>query len=224
MESNRRMAQWTMVLATAIFASAGCRQRPEDRAGAILRDVQGWERLFNGKDLDGWRVTPFGGEGAVRVVDACLILEMGAGDLTGVTYQRDVPRMDYEVALEAMRVEGSDFFCGLTVPVGDACITLIVGGWGGSLVGLSSLDDHDASENETARMMDFASGRWYRIRLRVTETRIQAWIDDAPIVGAEPAGRRISVRSEVDLSQPFGIAAWCTKSAVRNIRLRRVTD
>src|SRR5207253_11211874 len=96
---------------------------------------------------------------------------------TGINYTSEVPRMNYEVALDAMRVMCSDFFCGLTVPVGETFCSLIVGGWGGSLVGISSFDGMDASENETTKFMNIENGRWYRIRLRVTKDKIQAWID-----------------------------------------------
>lgn len=48
-------------------------------------------------------------------------------------------------------MSSSEFFCGLTVPVrtGTECVSLIVGGWGGSLVGISSIDGLDASETST---------------------------------------------------------------------------
>ena len=77
---------------------------------------------------------------------------------TGINWTNDFPKMNYEVALDAMRVMGSDFFCGLTVPVGDTFCSLIVGGWGGSLVGISSLDGMDASENETTKFISFEIG------------------------------------------------------------------
>lgn len=60
-----------------------------------------------------------------------------------------MPVMNYELSLEAMRVDGSDFFCGLTFPVGSNFCSFIVGGWGGGVVGLSSLNSEDASQNET---------------------------------------------------------------------------
>jgi hypothetical protein len=41
-----------------------------------------------------------------------------------------------------------------------AC-TLICGGWGGTLVGLSSIDDLDASENPTATIKEFKEKTWY---------------------------------------------------------------
>jgi hypothetical protein len=35
--------------------------------------------------------------------------------------------------------------------------------------------------------------------------------------------RKISIRDEVDLCRPFGIATWCTEGRVRNLRIRRLT-
>src|SRR6187397_1050193 len=96
--------------------------------------------LFDGKSLDGWKITPFGGEGEVTVKDGAIVMEMG-NDMTGITWTKPFPKMDYEVSLEAMRVAGGDFFCGLTFPVNDKPCSLIIGGWGGGTVGLSSIDD-----------------------------------------------------------------------------------
>ncbi|NOX55178.1 MAG: DUF1080 domain-containing protein [Planctomycetes bacterium] len=183
-----------------------------------------WISLFDGKTLKGWKITDFGGQGEVTVKDGQLILGMGA-DLTGITWTHPekLPKIDYEVSLDAMRVDGTDFFCGLTFPVKDSPCTLIVGGWGGGLCGLSSLDGMDASENETSTFMDFKNGRWYHIRLRVTGKRIQAWIDDEKIVDVDITDRKLSVRIEVELSRPFGIATWQTTAALKNIRIRRLT-
>jgi len=177
--------------------------------------------LFDGKTLVGWKVSPFGDEGKVEIEDGQLILNRGKGDLTGVTFTGGgLPTMNYEISLEAMRAEGDDFFCGLTFPVRDSCCSLIVGGWGGTLVGLSCFDYMDAANNETTKILQFANSRWYAIRLRVTEKKIEAWIDDDQVVDAEPGERKISVRMEVEPSQPLGVAAWQTKAAIRNIRLR----
>ena len=83
--------------------------------------------------------------------------------LTGVSYTNELPRIDYEVSLEAMKIDGSDFFCGLTFPVDNAFCSFIAGGWGGGVVGLSSIDGMDASENETTKYMKFDASRWYPI-------------------------------------------------------------
>jgi hypothetical protein len=156
----------------------------------------------------------------VTVKDGKITLE--AGQMTGITWTNDLPRMNYEISLEAMRVEGSDFFCGLTFPVGKAPCSLIVGGWGGGVVGLSSLDGQDAANNETTRYMNFQTGRWYLIRLRVTDTKIEAWIDADKVVDIGTADRTISIRLEVEESKPLGIATWSTAAALRDLKLRRL--
>ncbi len=88
------------------------------------------------------------------------------------------------------------------------------------MVGLSSIDGHDASENETTQYKKFESGQWYKIRLRVTPERIQAWIDDKVWVDQDIVGRKISTRGEVNLSKPFGISAYETRSALRKLQVR----
>lgn len=183
----------------------------------------GWQPLFDGKTLTNWAVTKFGGEGAVKVEDGRIVLEMGAADLTGITWTGPaLPTTNYELALQAMRVDGNDFFAGVTFPVGRSFCSLILGGWGGTTVGLSSINGRDASENDTTQSIVFERGRWYDVRIRVTPARIEAWLDGKPIVNQDITGKTIDTRMEVDLSRPLGIAAWRTKSALRNIRLKKL--
>ncbi|HXG47947.1 MAG TPA: family 16 glycoside hydrolase, partial [Methylomirabilota bacterium] len=131
-----------------------------------------WTSLFDGRTLRGWVVSDYAGTGLVKVEDGALVLEQGV--MTGVTWTNELPRMNYEISLEAMRVQGSDFFCGLTFPVGEDPCSLIVGGWGGGVVGLSSLDGQDAANNDTTKYLSFETKRWYAIRVRVEPHRIQA--------------------------------------------------
>jgi hypothetical protein len=183
----------------------------------------GWQRLFDGKTLSNWTPTKFGGEGAVKVENGQIVIEPGAGDLTGITWSGgELPKTNYEVALQAMRIEGGDFFAGVTFPVADSFCSLILGGWGGTVVGLSSINGLDASENETSQSIVFQSNRWYDIRIRVTPGKIEAWLDDKQIVDQDIKGKQIYTRIEVELSQPLGIASYRTKSAIRDIRLRRL--
>lgn len=200
------------------------KQSPSGAAGARAdaKEAAGWRPLFDGKSLDRWKATSFGPEGPVRVKNGQIVIE--AGDpLTGITWAGGkLPTSHYEVEVEAMRVSGGDFFCALTVPVGKAAITLVVGGWGGSLVGLSNLDDQDASENETRRKLAFTDKRWYRIRLRVEPDRLHAWIDDVQVIGVLTKGRKVSIRPEVEESRPLGIATYRTTAAVRAIKLREL--
>jgi hypothetical protein len=183
---------------------------------------EGWQSLFDGRTLTGWRETRFSGHGEVEPRDGLILLKMG-DPFTGINWTNDFPNMNYEIALDAMRVSGSDFFCGLTVPVGGSFCSLIVGGWGGALVGISSLDGMDASENETTKYATFQQARWYRIRLRVTQDRLEAWIDREKLADVVTTGKKISLRpGEIEESKPFGIACWQTSAALRQIKLRRV--
>jgi hypothetical protein len=181
-----------------------------------------WHALFDGKSLEGWKVTEFGGRGEVNVEEGAIVL--GAGnDITGVTYPGELAKMNYEVELEAKRIAGGDFFCGLTFPVGEAHCTFVVGGWGGTLVGISSIDGQDASENSTSQFMKFDANRWYKIRVRVTQAKLEAWIDDTQTVDLELADRKISMRhGEIELSKPFGIASFRTSAALKGIRIRKL--
>jgi hypothetical protein len=181
-----------------------------------------WRPIFDGKTLTNWQATKFTGEGAVRVENGQIILEAGRS-LTGITWiGPELPTTNYEIALQAMRVEGSDFFAGVTFPVADSFCSLILGGWGGTVVGLSSINGMDASENETSQSVQFESGRWYSIRIRVSPATIEAWLDERQIISQSLKGNKIGTRFEVDLSRPLGVASWQTKAALRDLRLRRL--
>ncbi len=181
-------------------------------------------RLFDGKTLDGWKVLDqidFLGHGPVLVKDGELILSQGQA-MTGIKWERDFPKMNYEITLETRRIQGGDFFCGMTFPVGESHCSLILGGWGGMMTGLSCVDGFDASENETTGFANFVNEKWYQVRLRVTEEKIEAWLDDEQIVDLEHADRDLSLRWEMDQMPPFGIATWYTTGGYRNLEVRRL--
>lgn len=193
------------------------------KSEAAKPDADGWRSLFDGKTLSGWKRTEYGGQGEVEVKDGAVVIHYNDG-CSGITYQKeDFPKQNYEISLEAKRVEGSDFFCGLTFPVGKDPCSLIIGGWGGGLVGLSSIDDNDAANNDTSSVHEFKDGQWYTIRCRVTPKKITAWIDKKQVVDREIEGFKISIRPEVELSKPLGIATWNTTGAVRNIKVRELS-
>ncbi len=180
-----------------------------------------WKPMFDGASLKNWKETPFAGKGKVSVADGAIVL--GNGYLTGVNYTGTLPKSNYEVRLEAMRVDGHDFFAGITFPVNDSFCSLIVGGWGGTVVGLSSLDDMDASENDTSISRNFETGKWYPLVLRVLTDRIQAWIGDEQIIDADISNRVVALRfGEIELSKPFGIASYSTTAKLRKIEFRPI--
>jgi hypothetical protein len=182
-----------------------------------------WQSLFDGKSLEGWKPVNFGGEGEVTAENGTIVLNIGS-PMTGITYQRPFPKMAYEVRCEAKRADGHDFFCGMTFPVADSHCTLIAGGWGGAIVGLSSINGHDASENDTTKYMKFDNDHWHKFRVRVTPNRIQAWIDEDRVIDSDITGCKISTRFEVDLNKPFGFASYETKAVLRNIEVRQIAE
>jgi predicted small lipoprotein YifL len=216
-------------LLLAVVLLAGCTSAAPSKTQPAAKDAKpaadkttesGWHDLFDGKTLTGWKETDFGGNGPVKVKDGQIIL--GTGVMTGVTWTNPVIKMNYEIELMAMRVDGSDFFCGLTFPVGEDPCSLIVGGWGGGVVGLSSLDGEDAANNETTKYINFENGKWYHIRLRVEPNRVQAWIDDDQVVKVDTTDRKIGIRLEVEASKPLGIATWSTTGSIKDIRIRKL--
>lgn len=222
---------------------AGCANRPSDLVNApatvpaatpvasrpvVLPRVPAgeWMDLFDGRTLNGWRVLSekaFFGHKEVRVESGTIVMERGQLQ-TGIGWDGAFPRENYEVSLEAKRTDGHDFFCGMTFPVGDEPCTLIVGGWGGSVVGLSNVDHMHAAENMTTNSMSFENDTWYSVHLRVTAKKVDVWIQDQHMISLEREGHSFSVWWEQEAARPFGIANWDTGSALRNIRFRRLAD
>jgi hypothetical protein len=183
-----------------------------------------WRSLFDGKTLNGWKPADFAGQGEPAVDEGKLLLPVGVA-LTGVTYTGgDLPTSNYEIALEAQRLDGADFFCGLTFPVRDSHASLILGGWGGSVCGISSLDEEDAAHNETSTNRRFKTGQWYRVRLRVLPERLVAWVDDDKIIDVNTKGKQISLRRDIDASKPLGLASFQTTAAIKDIKIRKLGD
>ncbi len=179
--------------------------------------------LFNGTDLSGWEITDFAGGGAVTVKDG--EIHFAQGELiTGIHLAHDnVPRTNYELEVEAMKIDGDDFFCAITFPVGETYATFVPGGWGGTVVGISSIDGMDAAENETATFMKFEKNQWYRFKVRVTGEKIQCFLDGKIVVDLPLEDRRIALRpGPIELSVPIGLASFQCISKARNVKLRPI--
>jgi hypothetical protein len=186
---------------------------------------QAWQTLFDGKSLAGWKVTDFGGEGEVSVEDGAIVMRMGQ-PMTGITIKDGgkLPTDNYEVTLQAMKRKGDDFFCCLTFPVRDSHASFVVGGWAGTVIGLSSINGNDASENETTQYEKLDHNKWYSVRVRVAEGAIGCWLNDKQMVDVELEGNRISTRIEVDPTKPLGVCCYNVEAAVKDIKLRRLEE
>jgi len=183
-----------------------------------------WKPLFDGKSLEGWASTDFYKAGEVKVADGAIRMEKGserAGPMTGVTCTRkDLPKMDYEIRYKGRRVDGRDFFSTITFPVAESHCSLVTGGWGGTTIGLSSLDGVDASENDTNGNYDFVANKWHDFRIRVSKDRLEAWIDTKKVVNVVTTDRRIGIRIECYPSRPLGFSTYRTTGDVKDIAWR----
>ncbi|MCB1210727.1 MAG: DUF1080 domain-containing protein [Verrucomicrobiales bacterium] len=184
--------------------------------------------LFDGKSLDDWEAVDVGGSGTVELDEGELIINLGEG-VGGAVYKKAaaLPVTNYEITLEAMRVSGVDFFCGLTFPVGDlkTCATLICGGWGGSVTGISSIDDLDAANNATGTYQRYEDEKWYKIRMRVTPENLSAWVDDKQVVDIDIKDRKISVRpGPIESYLPLSVTSYNTAAAFRNIKMKKLPE
>ncbi len=210
-----------IVLLTATITGCGT-QNPQTNLQNIEPGRQ--VSLFNGKDLSGWRILNeiyFDRPGEVKVNDGKLTLGRG-DDLTGVCWKGKVLKDNYEISFQARRVEGSDFFCGLTFPVRDGDATLILGGWGGRVVGLTAVDNYSAAENNTTHAFDFEMGRWYEIRLRVADGYVRVFRDGKMIINQEIDGHTFEVWPQMEEARPLSFSTYDTVGQYRNIRYTRL--
>lgn len=218
-----RRRPFLALVAIAIAVRLGSTSAADEPAAEVASVGPGALSLFDGKSLDGWEKTDLYGAGSVEVQDGALLLRRGEAlsGMTGITTtRRDLPRINYELTYEAQRVDGRDFFAAATFPVGEAYVTLVNGGWGGNVTGISSINGADASENETGTYVKYENGTWYRFRVRITDRKIVCQVDDETVVDFVHEGNRLGTRLETRSSQPLGFATWESTGALRNISIR----
>jgi hypothetical protein len=218
MTARRRWAARLLAALAAFAACAGPSAAPAPAptrppaADAAAAAEEPWRPLFDGSSLAHWTPIEFGGEGSVHVDGGRLILEPGS-PLTGVLADQQLPA-SYELDLLAARLMGNDFFCGLTFPVADAHLTLVLGGWGGAVCGLSSLDGLDAAHNDTRRLRAFARGAQTAIRVRVEPERVAVELDGVPFLDCDLHGRALSLRAEMAPCRGLAIASYLTRASI----------
>ena len=182
---------------------------------------EGWMSLFDGETLSGWEIVRYGGEGEPYVRNGVLVLpRTSTGIMTGVRWVGDpLPVSDYIFYYEARRVEGKDIFAALSFPYGDTQASLIIGGWGGVVNGISSIDGYDASENETTQLFSLDDNEWHQMELRVTADSICALLDYEPLVDLATTGKDIHLRGDL---LDTGLTLWTFNSTgeIRNIRIK----
>jgi len=207
-----------------------------------------WTLMFDGKTLDGWSVTKLEDDMKAEIQDGCIVIGRD-GLASGLKYDKPFPKSNYEIMYQAKRVKGYDFFGTITFPVKESHCSFVNGGWGGSVIGLSSIGGYDASENETTGFYEFKDGQWYQFRVCVSDDRITVWFypvdkegktietakDDPKAVAAAKdeiekpkvdlalGTKSISTRLEVTFYRPLGISTWNTEGHIRNVKYRELT-
>lgn len=181
--------------------------------------------LFDGKSSNGWKAIDFSGEEEIQIDKKQIRIEAGF-PLAGIVYTgtksfpvEKFPNSNYELQIKAKKEDGEDFFCGVTFPVGKSSCSFIPGGWGGSLTGLSSIDGVDASGNKTKTFQNYRSNKFYDIRIRVTDQKVQCWIDKKKVVDQVRKGVKFSIRGDVNQTKPLGICNFQTTSVISSIQL-----
>lgn len=192
------------------------------QAPAATKKEEAGQSLFDGKTLGAWKSVDFGGQGEVKVENGAI--RVAAGDtVSGIQWIGEAtPRTNYELSVEAMKVDGSDFFLGIVFPVGKDTCSFVAGGWGGGVTGLSSVDHMNASENETSSDQTYKKNQWYAFRLRVTPAKIEVWWDAKKVIDLELANRQISVHPAVESAAPLGFTNYQTTSLFRNIFIKKL--
>jgi hypothetical protein len=202
---------WAMI-AAALILLAPAVGRAEDPPSRVV--------LFDGKTLDGWKKVGSYKAGEVKVEGGSIVLGKGEPMTAIVCTRPGLPTTNYELTFEARRTAGDDFFAAATFPVGSSFLTLVNGGWGGSVTGLSSVDGADASENGTSHFVKYQNGTWYRFRVRVTASALRCLLDDKEIIALRHDGQQLNTRIEVRDCQPLGFASWRCAGEVRAVVVR----
>lgn len=196
---------------------AGC--GPADKP--VPQAPRTWS-LLEGTAAAQWQQAGIPDEGKIHVANGELTLATGQ-PMTGakwVGWTQDLPQTNYALTYEALRVEGGDIFGMATFPVGShqSHATFVIGGWGGTVTGISSIDFQDANENQTRAEQRFENNRWYKVRIEVRPEDLRAWVDDRIVVNASIKGRHVSLRpGYIDHCLPFGFASYEAKAKIRNL-------
>ncbi len=177
-----------------------------------------WEDLFDGKTLGRWS-QQFAGGGRVHVEDGEIRIEAGR-PFAGIVLREALPGSGWEIAFEAKRTVGTKDISSVNFSVGPSTCSLVVGGFDGSLVGLQEVDGQSLDRSPMCKRLSFETNRWYRVRLRVTRAKIQAWIEEEQVADLPVAGHTFK---SYEIFRPLlSVYTYETSSALRSIRLRRL--
>ncbi len=217
--THRLQACATLLLALLLCS---CSKRNKDSL-----KINRWD-LFSSALIGKWQEAQLEKSGGIVREANGITLNEGS-PMTGIVFpswlKDSLPVVDYAINYEAMRVSGSDFFGSVTFPVRDekTFATFVLGGWGGSQVGISCIDGYDASENTTGSSQRFENEKWYRVRIEIREKELRVLLNGRPIIQTNIAGRTLNLRGgEIAKCAPFGFATYGTTGRVRGCVIERM--
>lgn len=183
-----------------------------------------WVSMFDGKSLDGWKPftkTEYSKGGKVEVKENSIHIAEGF-PYSYIQWKGKFPKENYEVFLRTMKPDGNDIFCGILFPVGTNYCSLVLGGWGNSITGLSCIDNMAAADNEYAVMNSYTTNKWYKVTLRVTGTNIMTWVGGKKLIDVDRSKHEISPYFGLEMMAPFGVFTFGTPGAFEEISVRRL--
>jgi hypothetical protein len=88
------------------------------------------------------------------------------------------------------------------------------------MAGLDQIDGQPFNENEATRNLAYQQREWYRILVRVTDARIEAWVGGEKVIDSPRDGHRHALREAYQPLRPVGVSTWDTTGVLRNIHFR----
>ncbi len=120
---------------------------------------------------------------------------------------------DYEISLEAQKIDGNEGFLVLFRVKSDRdYYWLNIGGWGNTATAIERSIDNRRRAISSFRPIRVEQGRWYKIRVRCEGRRIQAWLNEGLILD-------FNDDENAHLIGKVGIGTWMTKARFRNIKV-----
>jgi hypothetical protein len=203
------------LLAFALFAFAFASQ-------------SGWQKLFDGKTMNGWRLMAVhGGRGGVWVVERGALVADQDKDHTGGLLGTERKFADFEIELEFqadypvdsglfLRTRDDGMGYQITIDYRD-------GGFVGSLYAPAA---GDFIQQYTNWQKIYRKTGWNRLRARVEgqPAHVQAWLNEVKTVEFTDSRERYPREGYIGLQVHGGQGAWgnTSKARFRNIRIKEL--
>ena len=162
-----------------------------------------------------------GESGDVRIDGGRILLEAGDPWTALVCTREEFPE-SYELEFEGMTPDKWSGLPAVVFPVGGERGVYVIGACGGGETGLVGFDGLGMVLNGTMQRKFYWPGQWFRVRLRVTSTAIQAWVDKRKMLDLPTVGRAFEVWPSYDYARPLALVTRDINAYARNVRIRPI--